>query len=82
MLYNSELDGSSVNRFQFHVFNYRGPTLMFIYADNGYSICIGTEMEWKENSRFWGGEDTILLQLQPEFHLVERKLTPAVLDNH
>jgi len=72
MLYNSDEDGTSINRFQFHVFNYRGPTLMFITTDNGYQICIGSDSEWKESCNFWGGEDSIVLQLQPEFRIVER----------
>lgn len=74
VLYNSDEDGTSINRFQLHVFHYRGPTIMFIYAENGYSVCIGSETEWKESSKFWGGDDSILLQLQPEFRLVESKL--------
>lgn len=72
-LYDSGDDGLSINRFQFHVFNYKGPTLMIVTADNGYSMAIASDGEWKESCHFWGGEDTVLLQLTPEFRIVERK---------
>jgi hypothetical protein len=72
LLYNSDEHGTSINRFQFHVYDYRGPSLMFITADNGYKICIGSDTEWKESCHFWGGEDSIVIQLQPEFRIVER----------
>lgn len=73
LLYNSDLDGLSINRFQFHVFNYRGPTCAVIRAENGYSFAICVDTEWKESCHFWGGEDALLVQLQPEFRIVESK---------
>jgi len=45
--------------------------MMFIRADNEYTICIATDVEWKESCHFWGGNDTMLIQLQPEFRIVE-----------
>jgi hypothetical protein len=71
LLYDSDSDGLSINRFQFHVFNYRGPTILIVKADNGYTMAIASDCEWKESCHFWGGEDTVFLQLQPEFRIVE-----------
>jgi len=71
LLYDSNEQGLSINRFQHHVFNYKGPSMMFIRADNEYTICIATDVEWKESCHFWGGNDTMLIQLQPEFRIVE-----------
>lgn len=71
LLYNSDNDGMSINRFQFHVFNYKGPTCMIVTADNGYTMAIASDTEWRESCHFWGNEDATLLQLQPEFRIVE-----------
>ncbi|CAL8115588.1 unnamed protein product [Orchesella dallaii] len=72
LLYDSEDQGLSINRFQHHVFNYRGPTLMFVKADNDYLFCIATDIEWRESCHFWGGEESLLLMVKPEFRIVEK----------
>jgi len=35
LLYNSEENGLSLNRFQSCLFNYKAPTIMFIYCQSG-----------------------------------------------
>ena len=71
LLYDSDDHGLSLNRFQHHVFNYRGPTLMFLRCDNDYEILVGIDTEWKENCHFWGGQNCFVMQLKPEFRMVE-----------
>lgn len=47
---------------------------MFITADNGYKICLACDTEWKESCHFWGGEDSYIVQLGPEYRIVESKV--------
>lgn len=72
-MYDSDDQGLSINRFQHHVFNYRGPTLMFVKGDNDYLFCIASDIEWRESCHFWGGEESLLLMVKPEFRVVESK---------
>jgi hypothetical protein len=46
---------------------------MIIKGENGYTIAIASDTEWKESCHFWGNENATLLQLQPEFRIVESK---------
>ncbi|CAG7716952.1 unnamed protein product [Allacma fusca] len=71
-LYDSADQGLSINRFQHHVFNYRGPTIMIISCDDDYTFMVGIDAEWKESCHFWGGEQCFVIQLKPEFRVVEK----------
>lgn len=71
-LYNSNSQGLGANRFLTHVLNYRGPTLIFLRGDNGVEFLLGSSSEWKESHQYWGSQDCIILQLLPEYHVIER----------
>ncbi|XP_018019755.1 uncharacterized protein LOC108676213 [Hyalella azteca] len=72
-LYFSDRDGLGVNRFEVHVFNYRGPTLtIFTAQDDDVAFCLALDEEWKDSKNFWGGEDCCLLQIRPKYKIVER----------
>lgn len=60
-------------RFLHHVLSYRGPTLTFLRGDEGALFCLGGTSEWRESHQFWGGEDTIILQLLPLYKVINRK---------
>lgn len=72
-LYMSDRDGLSVNRFEHHVFNYRGPTLaLFTASDADVAFCLALDEEWKDSKCFWGGEDCRLLQIRPHYRVLEQ----------
>uniref|UniRef100_A0A1B6DBB8 TLDc domain-containing protein n=1 Tax=Clastoptera arizonana TaxID=38151 RepID=A0A1B6DBB8_9HEMI len=71
-LYNSNHHGIGANRFLHHVLSYRGPTLMFIEGDQGMIFCIGSNQEWKDTHQYWGGEESIIVQMLPLYSVVER----------
>ncbi|XP_067937252.1 uncharacterized protein [Watersipora subatra] len=69
-LYCSNRNGLSVNRFEHHVFAYRGPTVsLFVFENNLYALA--TDQEWRESSSMWGSERTFLIQLKPRYALVD-----------
>lgn len=71
LLYNSENDGLSINRFQYHVFGYRSPTMMFITAEGGNLFCLACDIDWRDSKHFWGGENCLCMQLTPEYKIIE-----------
>lgn len=76
-LYNSDNDGLSVNRFEHHVTDYRGPTVTFLYAEGDRVFCLAIDCAWKQSIHFWGSADATLMQLSGEYRLLERKFTPS-----
>lgn len=60
-------------RFLHHVLSYRGPTLTFLRGDEGVLFCMGATSEWRESHQYWGGDDTIILQLLPHYKVINRK---------
>ena len=73
LLYNSDNDGLSLNRFEHHVMGYRGPTVVFLRAEGNRVFCVAVDQSWKESIHFWGTSNTIVLQLSPEYRILDRK---------
>ncbi|XP_046445865.1 uncharacterized protein LOC124195479 isoform X1 [Daphnia pulex] len=71
-LYNSDNDGLSLNRFEHHVMGYRGPTVSFLYAEGNRIFCLAVDLAWKESIQFWGTPNTIIVQLTPEYKVLDR----------
>lgn len=76
LLYSSDLHGAAVNRLLHHVLGYRGPTILFIRGsssnDKCVTYCIGSTAEWHESNSYWGDNDSIIIQLQPMYRLIEK----------
>ena len=79
LLYNSEQHGAGSNRFLHHVLGYKGPSLLFIRGSSEASdrrqyptYCICSAVEWRESHLYWGNEDSILIELLPNYRVVER----------
>ncbi|XP_044007440.1 MTOR-associated protein MEAK7 isoform X2 [Aphidius gifuensis] len=76
LLYSSDLHGAAVNRLLHHVLGYRGPTILFIRGSSSnnkcVTYCIGSTVEWHESSSYWGGDDSIVIQLKPIYRLIEK----------
>ncbi|KAK6636400.1 hypothetical protein RUM43_010061 [Polyplax serrata] len=71
-LYNSNTQGLGANRFLTHVLNYRGATLVFLRGENGVEFMLGSSSEWKESHLYRGEGDCIIMQLLPEYYVIER----------
>ncbi|KAF2350998.1 TLDc domain [Trinorchestia longiramus] len=72
-LYISDRDGLGMNRFEVHVFNYRGPTIsIFAAQDQDVVFCLALDEEWKDSKNFWGGDNSCLLQIRPKYRILER----------
>ncbi|RLN31516.1 hypothetical protein BBJ28_00016603, partial [Nothophytophthora sp. Chile5] len=65
-LYTSSQDGLSFNRLSFHLLGYSGPTLTVIRDTGGAIFGMFCDSEWKESSRFYGGNGCFLFRLAPE----------------
>uniref|UniRef100_A0A1B6FL81 TLDc domain-containing protein n=1 Tax=Cuerna arida TaxID=1464854 RepID=A0A1B6FL81_9HEMI len=72
LLYNSLQHGLGANRFSHHVLSYRGPTLTFLRGEQDTEFCIGATQEWQESHLYWGGEESIIIQILPLYHVVQR----------
>ncbi|XP_039297688.1 uncharacterized protein LOC111064287 [Nilaparvata lugens] len=72
LLYNSNQHGLGPNRFLHHVMNYKGPTLTFLRAEQDLEFCIGSTHEWHETQYYWGGEECTIIQILPNYHVLER----------
>ncbi|XP_046682755.1 uncharacterized protein LOC124369080 [Homalodisca vitripennis] len=72
LLYNSLQHGLGANRFLHHVLSYRGPTLTFLRGEQDTEFCIGATQEWQESHLYWGGEESIIVQILPLYHVVQR----------
>lgn len=70
LLYNSNTQGLSLNRFENHVMSYTAPTLTLIEFE-GHSYCVGSDSEWVEKAERWGGPDCFLLQVFPEYRIIQ-----------
>lgn len=67
ILYKSSSHGLSMNRFQHHVFRYKGPTLMLIELEAGDMFVVGADCEWKESTTRYGGLDAVIIEAIPKF---------------
>ncbi|RLN73594.1 hypothetical protein BBJ28_00023083 [Nothophytophthora sp. Chile5] len=68
-LYTSSQDGLSFNRLSFHILGYSGPTLTVIRDTGGAIFGMFCDSEWKESSRFYGGNGCFLFRLAPETNI-------------
>ncbi|CAF2651461.1 unnamed protein product [Rotaria sp. Silwood2] len=69
-LYDSHRDGSSLNRFQHHIFGYKAPIIILFEISNGYLFCLCCDEEFKESPKHFGGIQACLYQLKPVFKLI------------
>ncbi|XP_075219467.1 uncharacterized protein LOC142323560 [Lycorma delicatula] len=72
LLYNSNQHGLSSNRFLHHVLSYKGPTLIFLRGEQDVEFCMAVSEEWHESHQYWGGEDSIIIQILPRYHVIEK----------
>lgn len=72
MLYESDNDGLSLNRFEHHVMGYRGPTVSFLCAEGNRIFCLAIDQPWKESIQFWGSSNSTIVQLSPEYRVLDR----------
>ncbi|XP_076453248.1 uncharacterized protein LOC143288541 [Babylonia areolata] len=71
LLYNSERDGMSKNRFSHHVMSYHGPNLVFLSFEGGNLYCLALDMGFREGVQKFGGRDCCLIQLLPVYRVVQ-----------
>ncbi|XP_058806957.1 uncharacterized protein LOC131673178 [Phymastichus coffea] len=79
LLYNSNQHGAGANRFLHHVLGYKGPTLVFIRGVSDTddkrtypTYCVCSALEWRESHLYWGNEDSVVVELLPNFRVVEK----------
>ncbi|KAG6590770.1 uncharacterized protein IUM83_15401 [Phytophthora cinnamomi] len=68
-LYTSAQDGLSFNRLSYHILGYSGPTLTVIRDTNGAVFGMFCDTEWKESSRYYGGNGCFLFRMAPEINI-------------
>ncbi|KAE8895904.1 hypothetical protein PF005_g180 [Phytophthora fragariae] len=68
-LYTSAQDGLSFNRLSYHILGYSGPTLTVIRDTQGAVFGMFCDTEWKESSRYYGGNGCFLYRLAPEISI-------------
>lgn len=66
-LFASDRDGLSLNRFQNHVFNYKGPTVIFFHCDSEACYCVCSDQEYRESPTPYGSSQIKVFQLWPRF---------------
>ncbi|CAF1215385.1 unnamed protein product [Rotaria magnacalcarata] len=69
-LYDSHRDGSSLNRFQHHIFGYKAPIIILFEVSDGYLFCLCCDEEFKESPKHFGGIQACLFQLKPVFKIL------------
>ncbi|KAG1708386.1 hypothetical protein DVH05_025063 [Phytophthora capsici] len=68
-LYTSAQDGLSFNRLSYHILGYSGPTLTVIRDTQGAVFGMFCDTEWKESSRYYGGNGCFLFRMTPEINI-------------
>ncbi|KAG2532987.1 hypothetical protein JM18_000843 [Phytophthora kernoviae] len=68
-LYTSTQDGLSFNRLSYHILGYSGPTLVVIRDTQGAVFGMFCDTEWKESSRYYGGNGCFLFRMAPEISI-------------
>merc|ERR1711942_29701 len=71
LLYNSNTHGLSMNRFQHHVFSYKGQTVMLLELEAGDLYVVASDAEWKESTSRFGGMDAVIIEAVPRFRIRE-----------
>ncbi|KAL3668148.1 hypothetical protein V7S43_007011 [Phytophthora oleae] len=68
-LYTSAQDGLSFNRLSYHILGYSGPTLTVIRDTKGAVFGMFCDTEWKESSRYYGGNGCFLFRMAPDINI-------------
>ncbi|RMX70119.1 hypothetical protein DD238_000242 [Peronospora effusa] len=68
-LYTSAQDGLSFNRLSYHILGYSGPTLTVIQDAEGAVFGMYGDTEWKESSRYYGGNGCFRFRMEPEISI-------------
>lgn len=71
MLYSSQDHGLSLNRFKHHVFGYRGPTILMLSCEGGYTYAAAIDIEWRDGIQSWGGANCHIIRMCPDFQILE-----------
>ncbi|EDQ92526.1 uncharacterized protein MONBRDRAFT_35585 [Monosiga brevicollis MX1] len=70
LLYCSSHHGQSVNRFQHHAYQYRGPSLLLILTKDEHLYTVAVDQEWRDDrSAAWGGPACRIIRLEPSVHI-------------
>jgi hypothetical protein len=64
-LYSFEYHGHSMNRLQYSILGYAGPTVVLIETEQGYIVCGFFTTTWKKSAGFYGDSNGFLFQLFP-----------------
>ncbi len=64
-LYSFEYHGHSMNRLQYSILGYAGPTVVVIETEQGYLVCGFFTTTWKKAAGFYGDSNGFLFQLYP-----------------
>jgi hypothetical protein len=71
LLYDSQEQGHSFNRFEHHVFGYRGPTLLILTLEGGLMFLIASDTEWRDSPASWGDSNCLLVQVKPTWTVID-----------
>ncbi|XP_062505635.1 uncharacterized protein LOC134182262 [Corticium candelabrum] len=71
LLYDSREQGHSLNRFEHHVFGYRGPTLLILKMEKGLTFVVAIDAEWRDSPAQWGDSNCLLLQMTPTWNVID-----------
>lgn len=70
VIYDSNSHGLSLNRFQHHVMNYLGPTILILSFDQ-FIYAVAIDMPWTDSAQRWGGIDGMFFQIDPDYRLIQ-----------
>lgn len=64
-LYSFEFHGHSMNRLQYSILGYSGPTVVVIETEQGHILGGFFSTRWKKSKEFYGDSNAFLFQLSP-----------------